>query len=119
MTIRVYVGERDMMLGNISVAIVNHFEGTTGPGTILRFVADDLLRWDEFDPHSGEAVEPSFRLPGDAGRALLDALAHHYEGAEDTRRLRADYDAERCRVDAQALVIADVVRALTRKAGGS
>jgi hypothetical protein len=31
--------------------------------------------------------------------ALLDALAAHYGGTSDLRRLRADYDAERRRVD--------------------
>jgi hypothetical protein len=30
---------------------------------------------------------------------VLDALVRYYQGAEDTRTLRQDYDAERARVD--------------------
>lgn len=74
------------------------------------------LRWDEVGP-PGAAVqdailEPTFVLPWDSGRALLDALTRHYEGAEDTRTLRRDYDAERKRVDEQAKVIADIAKVL-------
>lgn len=42
---------------------------------------------------------PTLRLPGELGRVLLDALATHYGGASDLRTLRADYLAERARVD--------------------
>jgi hypothetical protein len=42
---------------------------------------------------------PALKLDGDVAHALLDALAAHYGGTSDLRRLRADYDAERCRVD--------------------
>jgi hypothetical protein len=38
-------------------------------------------------------------LDDDAARALLSALLRHYDGGEDTRTLRRDYDAERKRVD--------------------
>jgi hypothetical protein len=43
-------------------------------------------------------VEP-LHLRDDEARALLAALQQHYSGAEDTRALRRDYDAERKRVD--------------------
>jgi hypothetical protein len=45
------------------------------------------------------AIPPSMRLPEEAGRALLESLMRHFHGAEDTRALRQDYDAERTRVD--------------------
>lgn len=50
----------------------------------------------------GEAApEGAFlSLQMDSARALYEALAHHFGGnATDTRQLRADYDAERKRVD--------------------
>jgi hypothetical protein len=42
---------------------------------------------------------PSFSLDEDEARALLQALVRHFDGGEDTRSLRKDYDAERKRVD--------------------
>lgn len=54
--------------------------------------------WDEIAA-DGAVGEPTLQLDGYAARALLDALSRHYEGAEDTRALRRDYDAERKRVD--------------------
>lgn len=45
-----------------------------------------------------EPVEP-LHLSDDDARALLAALIRHYDGGEDTRSLRRDYDAERKRVD--------------------
>lgn len=72
--------------------------------------------WDEL-PAPGAAIadpmiEPTFRLPFDSGRALLEALVRHYNGAEDTRALRRDYDAERKRVDEQNKTIGDIARML-------
>ena len=43
-------------------------------------------------------LEPLF-LTGDMARSLLTALVRYYDGGEDTRSLRKDYDAERKRVD--------------------
>jgi hypothetical protein len=43
-------------------------------------------------------LEP-LRLREDLARALLTALLKHFDGGEDTRNLRRDYDAERKRVD--------------------
>lgn len=53
----------------------------------------------ETQPEPVYVGEPSLRLPDGLARALLDALASHYGGASDLRRLRSDYDAERARVD--------------------
>lgn len=43
--------------------------------------------------------DPSARIPTDAARALYDALAQHFGGTSNSKQLRADYDAERARVD--------------------
>lgn len=50
------------------------------------------------DPASALDLEP-LRLRDDLARSLLTALLRHFDGGEDTRSLRKDYDAERKRVD--------------------
>lgn len=62
-------------------------------------------------------VEPTFALGDTESRALLDALVRHYQGAEDTRALRRDYDAALKRADAKDAVLADVLRTLAGKVG--
>lgn len=49
-------------------------------------------------PDAELKIEPLV-LTHDAARALLTSLLRHYDGGEDTRSLRRDYDAERKRVD--------------------
>lgn len=44
-------------------------------------------------------AEPSLRISAEFGRALLDALAAHFGGVSEAQTLRADYLAERARVD--------------------
>ncbi|WP_433067358.1 hypothetical protein [Dactylosporangium sp. CS-033363] len=44
-------------------------------------------------------VRPLLSLDDDMARAVLDALAGHFGGVQGVRNLRADYDAERKRVD--------------------
>lgn len=79
---------------------------------------DDSMttRWDELPPPGSaiadSMIEPTFILPFDSGRALLEALTRHYNGAKDTRALRRDYDNERKRVDEQTKVIGDIARML-------
>lgn len=104
----------DVLLGEdyfgyeLKVLVVNRQEGARD--TALRVLEDGRPEWKEIDPH--EAVCPTFLLPYDTGRALLNALTRHYHGADDTRALRRDYDAERARVDKQGELIGDVLRTL-------
>ena len=76
-----------------------------GPGIALR---DDNSRrfynwhtggWDDMDPAAMVDEQCILRLSSDAAHAVLEGLTRHYHGAEDTRALRKDYDAERARVD--------------------
>lgn len=55
-------------------------------------------------------VEPLL-LRDDMGRALLAALLRHYNGADDARMLRKDYDAERARVDRLTETVSVIARA--------
>lgn len=51
---------------------------------------------------------PGLFIPTEAARALYDALGQHYGGTSDMRQLRADYNAERARVDKVLGVLAEV-----------
>lgn len=75
---------------------------------------DGGLRWIDLPP-AGSAINaepevPTLWLPFDSGRALLEALVQHYQGAEDTRQLRKDYDAERQRVDTLTSALVDIAK---------
>jgi hypothetical protein len=81
---------------------------------LLHTENSSVFRWDEVP--TGAAVsdvilEPTFVLPFDSGRVLLEALTRHYQGAEDTRQLRKDYDAERKRSDGLINALVDIARA--------
>lgn len=110
MTIRAHIAQR-FWADLVEVFIVDHEDGRK---RILHMDADhDWARWDEYgDGIAASDVRPTFVLPHDTGRALLQALVEHYQGAEDTRALRRDYDAERKRVDEHAKTISDLARLL-------
>lgn len=99
MTIRAHISEGPFGGDYLKVFLIDH--QTDEPKRLL-VRDDDHWRWVELNPARAaisEPVDPTFELPWDTGRALLDALTQHYRGAEDTRALRRDYDAERKRVD--------------------
>jgi hypothetical protein len=54
--------------------------------------------WLEIDP-AAIYDGASYRFTDDVAKALLEALLDHYRGGHDARQLRADYEAERKRVD--------------------
>jgi hypothetical protein len=98
--IRAFVANDPMSFG-VRVAIFNQRGDGDYPREVLRIVGDESgvhhFHWQAVSPH--ELVEPTLQIPGDMARALLDGLTRHFSGAEDTRVLRQDYDAERKRVD--------------------
>lgn len=82
-------------------------------GRVRYLRKDGWTRWIVGDEAIADGdITPAVTLPYDSGRALLQALVEHYQGAEDTRALRRDYDAERKRVDHHVEVIADIARSL-------
>jgi hypothetical protein len=93
MSIRVRVDE-NFATGGVDIWVVDKGDGRR-----------DLLRpdgqWERVTDLATTQLtaEPSVRLPEYVARPLLDALVRFYDGAEDTRNLRRDYDAERARVD--------------------
>lgn len=112
MTIRAHIAQR-FWADVVEVFIVDHQKDRN---RVLYMDNNDnnySVRWEEHeDGVATSDVKPSLILPYDSGRALLTALVEYYQGTEDTRALRHDYDAERKRVDEQTKVIADIARML-------
>jgi hypothetical protein len=109
--IQVYIGE-SYLHDSLDVYVIRKTDGD--PRYILR-MRDGQRHWEVLPDGAAvtnERDEPTIELPMDVGHALLEALTRHYNGAEDTRALRRDYDAERKRVDQHAEVIADIARSL-------
>lgn len=91
MTYRAYVSQGDMFRRFLSIGILDEWDGQ----------APRILRDGQWESITPEGVDPTptILLPIEAARALLDSLTRHFHGADDTRALRKDYDAERARVD--------------------
>lgn len=117
MTIRVHLAEGPFGGDTLKVFIIDHQPDY--PKRLL-LKDGDHWRWTELDSTTAslrEPFDPTFELPWDTGRALLDALTQHYRGAEDTRALRRDYEAERKRVDTLTQTISDCLRSISSAAG--
>jgi hypothetical protein len=79
----------------VAVAIIlqhNHDERS-----VMHVSPEGYTTWDNVDPLV--ANKPTFTLPNDAARALLDGLMRHYQGASDMHTVRRDLLHERGRVD--------------------
>lgn len=86
-----------MMMDGLAVWILMNFEGQDR--RVLRIGDDGLTReWEEV-PLPAVEVKPTIVLNNDSGRALLEALLRHYQGASDMHTVRADLLHERGRVD--------------------
>lgn len=110
--IRAYIRE-DFPSDCLDIAIIENPED--GPRRILvleDFAGSFGYRWEELDTNSPGPAKPTIRLTDSAARALLESLTRHYSGAEDTRALRRDYDAERKRVDDLTSALANLAQNL-------
>jgi hypothetical protein len=109
--IRAYVTE-DLLGMAVRISIVQQPDGGNA-ASILRAHDDPArFRWEPIEDSSVE-VQPTLTLQRDEARAMLDSLTRLFQGAEDTRALRKDYDAERARVDVLARALVDVTTNLT------
>lgn len=110
--IRAYI-QQGLYGFTVGIAIVNHHgEDGTVPASILRRSPDSArCDWEFVEDHN-TTIDPLFELDDASARALLDALTRHYAGAEDTRALRRDYDAERKRVDKLTGAVIDLAATL-------
>jgi hypothetical protein len=103
----------DLELAGVRIVFVrdegNGYRAVWGPGQPTQvFVSpgDNAVRND---------VEP-LRLTDDQARSLLAGLLAHYQGGDDLRSLRRDYDAERARVDKLVDAVLDRLTAEVRLA---
>lgn len=111
MTIRAHIAQK-YWADSVEVFLVDHVE--MGLVRVLYMDETGTYRWEEHAEATND-VKPTLVLPADSGHALLQALVEHYQGAEDTRALRRDYDAERKRVDDYAETIRDIARAMAER----
>ena len=109
--IRAHIHEPFPSLAKLEVVIANHLDDNTV--LIMRIDENGVTHWDAHD--NSTPPRPTLHLPSDTGRILLDALTRHYQGAEDTRQLRHDYERERARVDKHAEALGDIARTLATK----
>lgn len=113
--IRAYVSE-DFPGMTIALSLVQQDDGQ-GPTRILRIVEagdNPVIRWEDVpDPPIQQIIPPTIRFGDREARAILEALSNHYGGAEDTRALRRDYDAERKRVDNLTESLASIAQSLS------
>lgn len=111
--IRAYIRE-DLAGMFLSIALIREQDGT--PRQILRILEGGdptTLRWEDLPDPPAPDVAPTLQLGDNEARALLEALARHYGGADDVRALRRDYDAERKRVDTLTSALTGVTLALS------
>lgn len=111
MTIRAHISDEYRFPGSIRIWIADLDDGEQ-PRRVLRHDGGDQYSWELVDDPTVE-IMPTFSLTEGASRALADGLVRHFQGVEDTRRLRADYDAALRRADAKDQLIADVLRNIT------
>jgi hypothetical protein len=92
---------KDWASFGVTILLTDQLDDDTRPREIFHLISPEggspYFKREEID--FGCPVQPTLVLQDDMARALLDALMHHYQGAEDTRAVRRDYDAERARVD--------------------
>jgi hypothetical protein len=120
-TIRGYIGN-DWMGMSVNITLVLE-DSAFGDRRIIRFIPPEEGRpsyWGRgYDPvpDGGESVPPTLRLSMEEALAVEQALAEVRQGNSEYRALRADYDAERKRVDSMIGTISDI--AIERALRGS
>lgn len=115
--IRAYANHNQLGM-NVALSLVRHPEAGSYPlePQILRIShgkdGTQTYSWEVFDPHVA-GPEPTLRIGMEEALALSEALAELQHGTAEHRALRADYDAERKRVDR----LIDTVSAVATGAG--
>lgn len=106
--IRAYAAPDNWGMG-VSIGLVLEMEDQ--PKRVARLILDGrALSWETIE--EGTVTEPTLVIGDEIARALLDTLTRYYHGAEDTRALRRDYDAERKRVDSLIEHVTAIARTL-------
>jgi hypothetical protein len=87
------IGQRDMLRRYVDI----YLGEDNGNGGITAYLPNNTRK--VVTEYDSTPIEPTLSLHEASARALLQALLRHFDGGEDTRSLRKDYDAERSRVD--------------------
>lgn len=85
-----------LQLDGIAVYVLMKHEGEVT--RVMRVTNDGFVQWEPIEDPRVNA-RPTFHLPNDIGRSLLESLMRHYEGASDMQTVRSDLLHERGRVD--------------------
>lgn len=109
--IRAYIRE-DLPGMFLEVALIQVADDV--PRRILRVMdaASGKYRWEDIPEQPPRDLAPTLQIGDEEARALLEALVRHYQGTDDTRALRRDYDAERKRVDDLTSALASLAQNL-------
>lgn len=84
---------------NMNVSIVIGRPGHDGAQYLTELGSASRFATFEHRDYADNGPPPELHISEDIAKALLEALAGHFGGTEDTRTLRKDYLAERARVD--------------------
>ena len=95
MTLRVRVAQTDEDFVSDTISV---FIGERTDSGVSQWFADGTVRFTAAHEASVQPV-PSLRIREDHARALLGELQRYFQGGDDMRALRADYNHERTRVD--------------------
>lgn len=118
--IRAYVAQ-DTFNRSVRIALV-HQSPEGRPEKAVRILDIDengfaTFQEDDVDPYA--TIRATLVLPEAEARALLDGLAAHFRGSSEMQALRADYEAERKRVDQLTQMLGDAVKAAAAREIGT
>lgn len=105
---KIQVGIVQDMLGD-GISLTVRIKEDSTFARYMRVSIDGYPEWEGKETDSTHVLHPTMRLNDDIARAMLQALMHHYQGAEDLRTVRGDLLHERKRVDRLVEVLADTL----------
>ena len=97
MTARVYVASIGPLSRHLNIGFVN--ETSDGLYALKPALGTSVGVISRLEEGQGFPEDCVLVVSEEHGRALLQALVEHFQGADDTRALRRDYDHEKQRVD--------------------
>lgn len=103
---------QESFAGSVAVSLVRGEFNYDGHPMIARLTGDGHVprtTWEPVEDITAN-IDPTFILGEEEARVLLDALAHHYQGASDMRLLLKDRDHERGRVDKLLDVVSEIAK---------
>lgn len=97
--------------GSLAIDIVREIPHEDGgrPRRWILSLDGTSQAWSEITNYASE-IEPTLTLGPDEAAALCIALNNHYQGVDDQRALRKDYEAERGRVDRLLGALIDITK---------